>query len=359
MPVSRRSLLGSTVFGAGLLASGSLRVARATTENPMEGTPEIAIDPNATPVGGSLTIYSGRNEGLVGPLIESIEAALDIDIEVRYAGTSELAATLLEEGDRSPADVFFSQDAGALGALSKAGLLAVLPDDTRAQVDPRFQSFDGHWIGTSARARVLAYNPENVDPATLPASVEALTDAAWNGLVGWAPTNASFQTFITAFRLIKGEDAARAWLEAMRDNGAVAFEGNADVVRAVASGEIAVGLVNHYYKYEISHEEGHDIPVENHFFSSGDVGSLVNVAGVGILASAKNTVQANAFVNYLLGAAAQTYFAEQTFEYPLAAGVEPAVELVPLEEIQAPEIDLNDLDDLEGTLELLTDVGLI
>jgi iron(III) transport system substrate-binding protein len=339
---------------------GRLQPAWATTEVAGEGTPvEIETDPNATPVGGSLTIYSGRNEGLVGPLIESVEAVLGIDIEVRYANTAELAATILEEGDKSPADVFFSQDAGALGALAKAGVLAALPAETLAKVDTRFQSADGHWIGTSARARVLAYNSDTVDPATLPASVEALTDPTWNGKIGWAPTNASFQTFITAFRLLKGEDAARAWLEAMMDNGTVVFEGNAEVVRAVAAGEISAGLVNHYYKYEISAEEGKEIPVENHFFSAGDVGSLVNIAGVGILNSAANTVQATAFVNYLLTHAAQEYFADWTFEYPLAAGVEPSVDLVPLEEIEAPDLDLNDLDDLEGTLELLTDVGLL
>jgi iron(III) transport system substrate-binding protein len=358
MQFTRRSVLGSAVAGASLALAGT-RLAGATTENPMEGTPEIAADPNATPVGGSLTVYSGRNEGLVGPLLESIESALGIDIEVRYAGTSELAATLLEEGDASPADVFFSQDAGALGALAKAGLLAELPEETLAKVDSRFQSFDGHWIGVSGRARVLAYNSDTTDPATLPASVKDLTAPEWAGKVGWAPTNASFQTFVTAFRLIEGEDAAREWLQAMIDNGTVAFEGNADIVRAVASEEIGVGLVNHYYKYEISAEEGEDIPVGNHFFAAGDVGSLINVAGVGILASAKNTVQAAAFVDYLLGETAQTYFAEQTFEYPLSAGVEPAVELVPLDELEAPEIDLNDLDDLEGTLELLAEVSLI
>ena len=197
------------------------------------------------------------------------------------------------------------------------------------------------------------------DPATLPESVEALTDPAWNGRIGWAPTNASFQTFVTAFRLLKGDDAAKAWLEAMAANGTVAFDGNADVVLAVAGGEIDAGLVNHYYRYEISAEQGEEIPVQNHFFSGGDVGSLVNIAGVGILATAANTVQADAFLKFLLSAPAQTYFAEETFEYPLVAGVDPAVELVPLDEIESPDLDLNDLDDLEGTVALLTEVGLI
>jgi iron(III) transport system substrate-binding protein len=351
MPLSRRSLLGAglSIPATALLSGHAFATGIESTE----------VTPWASPVGGSLVVYSGRNENLVGPLIEQVEATIGSEIEVRYAGTSELAATILEEGDNSPADVFFSQDAGALGALAKAGSLARLPDQILAQVDERFKSAEGLWIGVSGRARVLAYNVETVDSATLPASVDDLTGAAWSGKIGWAPTNASFQTFVTAFRLLKGEDAARAWLEAMQANGAVAFEGNADVVRAVAAGELSAGLVNHYYKYEIEKEEGEELPVENHFFAAGDVGALVNVAGVGILAGAENPEQAEAFVTYLLSEPAQHYFAEETAEYPLAAGQEPEYDLKPLEEIQGPEVDLNDLDDLEGALELLTEVGLI
>jgi iron(III) transport system substrate-binding protein len=351
MGLDRRSFLAG---GAALTTVGLVGGKASATVHPDEES-----TPWASPVGGGLVVYSGRNEGLVGPLIEKATTDLGIDIGVRYAGTSELAATVLEEGENSPADVFFSQDAGALGALAKAGLLAPLPEDLLEQVDERFRSSEGLWAGTSGRARVLVYNTENVDAATLPASVEELTDAAWAGQVGWAPTNSSFQTFITAFRLIEGEDAARAWLEAMQANGTVTFEGNADIVRAVAAGEISVGLVNHYYKYEIEKEEGAELPVENHFFEAGDVGSLVNVAGVGVLATADNTEQAEAFVRYLLAEEAQTYFAEETAEYPLSADVEPAFELQPLVDIQGPEIDLNDLDDLEGTVELLTEVGII
>ena len=351
MSLTRRSLLAS---GAAL-SSATILSGRASAT----GIESSVSTPWASPVGGSMVVYSGRGEGLVGPLLDATRDAIGVDIEVRYGNTAELAATILEEGDNSPADVFFSQDAGALGALAKAELLARLPDDLLGKVDPKFQSTDGQWIGVSGRARVLAYNIDSVDASALPASVEALADPAWSGKIGWAPTNASFQTFVTAFRLLKGEDSAKEWLEAMQSNGTVTFEGNADVVRAVAANEIDAGLVNHYYKYEIEKEEGAELPVENHFFAAGDVGSLVNVAGVGMLASAEHTAQAEAFVSYLLSADAQQYFAAETAEYPLAAGVEPAFDLQPLDQIQPPDIDLNHLDDLEGTLELLTEIGLI
>jgi iron(III) transport system substrate-binding protein len=353
MSLTRRSLLaGGAAFSSVALLSGRA----GATGISLDGSPT----PWASPVGGEMVVYSGRNEALVGPLLEEMKTDIGVDISVRYGNTAELAATILEEGKNSPADVYFAQDAGALGALAKAGVLAPLPEDLLEKVDQRFRSKDGLWIGTSARARVLAYNTENVDPATLPTSVEELTDPKWSGKLGWAPPNASFQAFITAFRILKGEDAARAWLEGMMANKMTAFDNNADALRAVARGELQAALVNHYYKYEVTREEGHDIPVENHYFDPGDVGSLVNVAGVAILKTADHTEQSDAFTRFLLDAEAQEYFAEQTAEYPIADGVKPFFDdLPPLDKIHGPDIDLNDLDDLEGTLELLTDLGLI
>jgi iron(III) transport system substrate-binding protein len=353
MSLTRRSLLAG---GAAFSSVAPLSGRAGATGISLDGSPT----PWASPVGGEMVVYSGRNEALVGPLLEEMKTDIGVDISVRYGNTAELAATILEEGKNSPADVYFAQDAGALGALAKAGVLAPLPEDLLEKVDQRFRSKDGLWIGTSARARVLAYNTENVDPATLPTSVEELTDPKWSGKLGWAPPNASFQAFITAFRILKGEDAARAWLEGMMANKMTAFDNNADALRAVARGELQAALVNHYYKYEVTREEGHDIPVENHYFDPGDVGSLVNVAGVAILKTADHTEQSDAFVRFLLDVEAQEYFAEQTAEYPIADGVKPFFDdLPPLDQIHGPDIDLNDLDDLEGTLELLTDLGLI
>lgn len=308
--------------------------------------------------GGNVVVYSGRSEGLVSELINQFQAATGIKAEVRYGSTAELAAAILEEGDNSPADVYFSQDAGALGALAAEGRLAALPDEVLARVPDAYRSPDKFWIGASARARVAVYNTQMLTEAELPASVLDLTGEAWTGKVGWAPTNASFQSFVTAFRVLQGEDAARAWLEGMLANDPVTFEGNGAVVMAVAAGEIPLGLVNHYYLYEIQAEEG-KLPIANHFFAAGDPGSLVNIAGAGILTTAANPAQAQAFVDYLLQPPAQTYFAESTFEYPLIEGVAAVDGLLPLAEVGHPDIDLSDLADLAGTLELLTEVGVV
>jgi iron(III) transport system substrate-binding protein len=296
---------------------------------------------------------------LVGALVERFESATGIDAEVRYGETAALAATILEEGDNSPASFYFSQDAGALGALAEAGRLQKLPDDLLNRVDARFRSPDGLWVGTSGRARVAAYNTDLLTEADLPTSVLDLVDPKWKGQIGWAPPNASFQAFVTALRVIEGEDAARAWLEAMIANEPATFEGNGPIVAAVGAGEIQLGLVNHYYVYEAKQEQGDDFPVANHFFAAGDPGSLINVAGVGVLVDAPDADAALRLADYLLDTDAQTYFADETFEYPLIAGVPTVAGLRPLSDVQGPDIDLGDLADLQGTLELLGEVGLL
>lgn len=318
-----------------------------------------AAAPSASDAEGSLTVYSGRSEELVGPILARFEEQSGLDVEVRYAGTSELAATILEEGEASPADVFFSQDGGALGALAAEGRLATLPDEVLAAVDPRFRSPEGAWVGVTGRARVLAYDTRELEEADLPASVEGLTDPAWKGRVGWVPTNASFQTFVTALRVQLGEDGAREWLAAMQANEPKVYEGNAAALEAVRAGEIDVALINHYYLFQAQAESGEEYPVANHYFTGGDPGALVNVAGVGILDTADHPAAADALVRFLLDEEAQTYFSEETFEYPLVTGIAADPRLPALADIEAPDLDLSDLADLEGTLTLLTEVGIL
>jgi iron(III) transport system substrate-binding protein len=317
-------------------------------------------DTAATEAAGSITVYSGRSEELVAPIIEDFTAATGIDVELRAGDSGEMAALLLTEGDASPADVFFSQDAGALGAVEDAGLFAPLPDATLDLVDPAYRSTQGNWIATSGRMRVLVYNPDLVADADLPATIDDLLDAAWKGKIGFAPTNASWQSFVTALRVLRGDDGARTWLEGFAANEPVAYEKNGVVRDAVNSGEVSVGLVNHYYLYEKILAEGADAVVaKNHYFKNQDPGSLVNVAGVGILASSDNAAAARALVDFLLSAEGQTYFAEKTFEYPVASGVAPFADLPTIEEVNPPAIDLADLKSIEATQELLSSVGLL
>lgn len=307
----------------------------------------------------AITIYSGRSEELIGPLIERFRAQTSIPVEVRYGDTAELAALILEEGAASPADVYFAQDAGALGAVADGGRLANLPAETLARVPEAFRSPAAQWVGVSGRARVVVYDTREISAEAMPSSILAFTDPAWSGRLGWAPTNGSFQAFVTALRLLQGEDAARAWLEGIQANEPRRYEGNTQVVQAVADGEIDAGFVNHYYLLRFLAEQGESFPVRNHFLSGSDPGALVNVAGAGILASTDAEPSARRFVEFLLSTESQQYFAAETFEYPLVAGVEGPAGMPALDQIQAPDIDLSDLSDLQATLSLLNETGVL
>lgn len=309
------------------------------------------------PEAGHLVVYCGRGEELIRPVIERFEQQTGIDVSVRYAGTSELAATLLEEGNNSPADVFFAQDAGALGALNRAESLDTLPTDLLDRVNPRFRSPDGTWVGVSGRARVLVYNPQRIREDQLPDDLFGLTDPAWKGRIGWAPENGSFQSFVTALRVREGDERALAWLQGIKANEPRVYAKNSAIVQAVAAGEIDVGLVNHYYLYT-ARRTNPDIHAANYYFPRTDAGSLVNVAGVGLLKTSGNKEAALAFIRYVLASDTQSFFAKETSEYPLVSGVEIPTDLKPLTDIAVPDIDLNRLNDLEGTLELIRRAGV-
>lgn len=306
----------------------------------------------------TLTVYSGRSEELVAELLEDFTKATGVEVEFRPGDSGELSAQILTEGENSPADVFFSQDAGALGALSKAKLLKELPEDLLQKVDPRFRAKDGTWVGTSGRARVLIIDPRQVPEA--PTSIDDLLEPEWKGKIGFAPTNASFQSFVTGLRVVRGEEKALQWLKAFADNDPVAFEKNGAVRDAVNDGQVAIGLINHYYLFEAIAERGKEaVSAQNVFLGAGDPGGLINVAGVGLLKNSARSDAAMEFVEFLLSDAAQKYFAAETFEYPLIEGVSQAEGLPSLDSLDPPDVDLSDLDSIGETQELLAEAGLL
>jgi iron(III) transport system substrate-binding protein len=307
---------------------------------------------------GDLTIYSGRSESLVGPLIDQFEQESGLDVQVRYGGTSELAATILEEGINSPADIYYGQDAGALGALAKAGRLAPLPEAQVNRVEPRFRSPEGTWVGTSGRARTVVFNTENLSEAELPDDIFGFCAPEWRGRLGWAPTNGSFQAFVTALRVSEGEARAREWLTCIQANEPGVYPNNAPIVEAVGRGEIDAGFVNHYYLFQFL-AENPDFPASNYYPRAGGIGTMVNVAGVGVIDTTDNPEAAEAFVAFLLQKSAQEYFNSETNEYPLSADIELNPLLIPLSSLDTPDLDLSNLDDLEGTLLLLQELGIL
>ena len=348
LPTPQRRLLAAAllVFAAALLAGCGF-----STEDSGGGSDEPGTE--------GITLYSGRIPAAIGPAVDSYEADANRDVQVRFAETADLAATLVEEGDASPADVFFAQEPGAIAAVAEAGLLAKLPQDILDRVEPRFRDPEGRWVGVTGRARVIAYNRDVVEESELPPSPFGLTAPQWKDRVGWSPASSSMQEYVTALRAKYGDERTKQWLEEMVDNGAVSFPDNVTIRDAIAKGEIDVGLINHYYVAQAIAAEGKDYPVAV-YFPPGGLGSLMLLTSVGVLESSDRKPEAFAFVRSLLSDGSQSFFTSSSKEYPLARGVAPDPALsVPIAKIPVSDSSLVDLKELQGTIDLMKESGAL
>jgi iron(III) transport system substrate-binding protein len=304
-----------------------------------------------------LTIYSGRSEEFIAPFFALWEAQSGIKLNIRYGDSAELAAQILEEGSNSPADLFLAQDAGSLGAVAEAGLFIQLNDSVASAIPAQFIAANRNWVGVTGRARVFAYAPDRVK--ILPTSVADLTKSEYKNQVGIAPTNASFQAFVTALIESKGADYAKSWLKGLQANGVKIYAKNSAIVEAIDKGEISIGLVNHYYIWEVGEGLGRAINVKNGFFATGDLGNLINVSGAGVLASSKKYSAAIDLINFLTSVPTQAKFVSDTHEYSLLPGATAPTGVPTLDQIGAPAVDLGALKNIKATQDLLIEVGLL
>ena len=361
----RRFLAGSAAVGAVAIAGcagDNGETADSASDSPVgqigsgrAGRPA----PGGTPVAelpdlsGELTLYSGRNEFLVGELIEFLDDTYpDFTPEVRYGGSSDLVNTIDTEGSGSPADVFYSVNSGSLAALAGLGRTQELSTAIQDTVSEEFRT--DQWVGTSGRARTVPFNTNAFSDSDIPDDVMNFPD--FEGDLGWAPSYGSCQAFVTAMRLLEGEEATREWLQGVVDAGITAYADEFQVSQAVANGELDAGFANHYYIQRVL-DGSPDAPIQT-AFTEGDAGSIFNVAGAAVLDTASDTELAQNFVRHLLSAEAQEYFAVETFEYPLIPGVEPIGDLPTIDELDVPEIEFSELGDLEPTIDLMRDVGI-
>jgi iron(III) transport system substrate-binding protein len=348
-PAARRGL----AVAAGL-AIAALALSGCTAEPAATGTDAPAAESD-----GKLTLYAGRDEALIAPLIEQFSEDTGIEVEARYGPSPELNALLLEEGENTPAQVFLSQDAGALGSLANNDLVAKIPAELADLIPADYTSTDASWIGVTGRARVIAYDGEKLTEDQVPDSVDALTAPEWKGKVGFPPGNASFQSFVTAYRVLNGEEAAEKWVKDISENAPVLTEKNGATLDLVDAGQLELALINHYYWYEKAAEVGADNMRAKLKFLPGDAGGIVNVSGAAILKGAEGDPDALAFIEYLVSEKGQQYFVDETFEYPLLPGIDAPKGLPTLESLANAGFDLSDLDSLEQTQELLAQYGLL
>lgn len=307
----------------------------------------------------TITVYSGRNENFIKPFFDEFEQNTGIKIQARYGDSAELAAQILEEGPNSPADVFLSQDAGAIGALADKKLLSPIDKQIFKLVPNKFTDPNNLWVGITGRARVIAFNTDLVSQNEVPKTIDEIVNAKWKSKVGIAPTNASFQSFVTAMRQIRGDEATLSWLKQLASNDPQKFEKNSQIVEAIDANVISLGLVNHYYIYEVSDSLGREINVKNGFFAAGDVGNLLNVSAFGVLQSSTNTKSSLQLLEYLLSEPTQQKFVKDTSEYSLIPSINPPKDMPKLVELQIPNVSLGQLSDVSKTQELLIEAGLL
>ncbi len=311
--------------------------------------------------GGSadrLVVYSGRSKELINPILKRFSKDTGIKIDVRYGDSGDLALALDEEGERTDADVFISQSPGAVSYVEGKNLLGELPARVLAKVAAEDRSPQAEWVGLTGRVRVLVYNKDQVQADDLPDSIFDLTAPAYEGKVGIAPTNASFQDFVTYLAGSESTARARRWLKGMADNNSPTYANNVAIVEAVADGDIPFGLVNHYYIAQAAAEDP-DTAAAVHFFPAGDPGSLLLVTAAAQLKSTDREAEGRKLVEYLLSDESQTYFATETDEYPLVSGIEAADTVVPLDDIEVTRTDLDALGKgLKATQQLIERSGL-
>ena len=307
---------------------------------------------------GELFIYSGRSQALVEPLLEKFEQDTGIRVRARFGGTPQLAIALQEEGERSRADIFWAQDASALGSLRD--LLRPLPERVVEVIPPELRHEGRRWVATSGRARVVAYSARRTEGKVLPETLADLTQEKWRGRIGWAPANGSFQSFVTAMRVLEGEDATRFWLSAMEANNPKVYPNNTSLLQGVAAGEVDLVVTNHYYLYRFQQRD-ENFPVAQKHLNAGSPGNLVNYAGLGILESSGNPEAAIAFVQWILSREVQEYFVQEVYEYPVVGDIEALPGMLAFEEIRelSPEINLESLEDLQGTIQLLRELDIL
>jgi len=310
--------------------------------------------------GPTLTIYSGRSQSLVEPLVKRFEAETGIRVQVRYGTDAQILAALQEEGSRSPADLFWANTAGALGQASAKGLLRPL-GETLLKRPLAFVPASRTWVPLTLRLRVLAYNPDRIKAEELPESLLDLPRFAREkgllGRVGWTPTYSSFQDMVAGMIALHGEEKTREWLLAMKALAPKAYPSNPAMLDAIRAGEVDLGSTNHYYVVRFR-RAGYRLGM--HLFRDGDAGNLALVTGAGLLKTGKNLTAATRFLTYLLSPQAQQYFVGNIGEYPLVKGVVLDPNLLPLEEALAktPKLDLEKLP-LDRALRLLRETGVL
>lgn len=308
-----------------------------------------------------LILYGAQHPQVEAMLADAFTKKTGIPVKIHDGEGPDIAAQIIQEGAKSPADVFYTENSPELNLLAEKGLLAKLDPATIAQIPAEYNGADDAWVGVTARENVLDYNPSKIVETALPASLLDLANPAWKGKIGIAPSDGDFLPLVSAVIDVYGKDKALAWLKGLKANAKI-YEDDEGVTAAVAHGDVAVGVINNYYYYRLRTQLGASgIHSQIYHFKDADIGGLVNVSGAAVLKSSKHPKEAQEFVAFLVSHEAQEMLGKSdvAFEYPLRPGVAPNKVLKPFKELQPPAIKASALGDDQEAGQLLQEAGLI
>lgn len=309
-----------------------------------------------------LTVYSGRAERLIKPVLDEFTAKTGISVDLLSSGTTELVNRLKAEGDRTPADLFLTNDAGSLEQARAAGILRPINmREVDRAIPPQFRAPDNAWIGLSGRFWIIVYNKTLVTPDNLKSLLD-LADPKWKGKLAIPNAGSEYlQAGVSVIRASYGDAKTKDFLLGLKDNaGTQVYQKSSQIVEAVAKGQAAAGIVNHYYVYRhLAAQPTAPIAVFMPDQHQGGMGAIMNVAGVGIVKSTKHLESAKLLIEFLVAKAGQKLFADLDKEYPLHPEVKADPALLERKSFRAAQVPLTRLAELrEPTLTLIEQVGL-
>ncbi len=306
-----------------------------------------------------LTIYSAQHENLTAAWAKQFQDETGIKVQIRYGSDSSMGAQIVQEGDKSPADVFLTENSPAMTTVQNADLLAPVDDATIAQVGKDYAPSTKQWVGIAARSTVLVYNPSKITEAELPTSIMDLQDPAWAGKWGAAASGADFQAIVSAILATEGEAKTAAWLTGLKD-GAKIYQNNIAVMKAVNSGQVPVGIMYHYYWYrDQALTKAGSANTKLLYFRHQDPGAFVSISGGAVLKSSKHAANAQKFLAFITGKEGQTMLAtSDAKEYAVGNGIASDPALEPLASLDAPAVDPYTLNGPK-VIELMTNAGIL
>ena len=309
-----------------------------------------------------VNVYSARKENLIQPLLLQFEEQTGTRVNLVTGKADALLQRIVSEGEHTPADVLITIDAGRLHRAKQADVLQPVDSQTLMDSVPKeYRDPKGYWFGLSLRARPILYAEDRVSPEEL-STYEALSHPVWQQRICTRSSNNIYNQSLVASMLVHlGEQDALAWAEGLVSNFARPPQGgDRDQIRAVAAGQCDVAIANSYYLGKMlaskeASQRGAAAKVRIFWPNQEDRGAHVNISGGAVTRHSKNTASAVALLEFLVSDAAQQWYAETNFEYPVKPGVEPSEMLENWGEFKADSLSLYLLGELNAKAVMIMD----